>query len=148
MDRAGQGPTLELERTLAGPPSEVFAAFVEPEELARWWGPEGFSIPRLEWDPRVGAGYRIEMQPPDGSPFHLSGEFREVGPPSRLAFTFRWEPPDPDDVETLAALSFEPAGDASTKVALSQGEFTTEERLELHRGGWTESFDKLERILR
>jgi uncharacterized protein YndB with AHSA1/START domain len=35
------------------------------------------------------------MEPPEGEPFHLSGEYLEVQPPSRLANTFRWEPPDP-----------------------------------------------------
>jgi uncharacterized protein YndB with AHSA1/START domain len=86
------------------------------------------------------------MQPPEGDPFYLSGEFREVDPPARLAFTFVWEDPDPDDVENLVALSFRDLGEA-TEVALSQGPFTTEARRALHRDGWTDSFDKLERLI-
>ncbi len=85
------------------------------------------------------------MQPPEGDRFHLTGEFREVDPPARLAYTFVWEPPNPDDVETEAGLTFRDLGD-QTEVALTQGPFKTEERLELHRGGWTESFDKVERL--
>jgi uncharacterized protein YndB with AHSA1/START domain len=50
--------------------------------------------------------------------------------------------PDPDDVETLVALSFRDLG-GSTEVALTQGRFKTEARLALHRDGWTDSFDKL-----
>jgi uncharacterized protein YndB with AHSA1/START domain len=90
--------------------------------------------------------YRIEMQPPEGDWFHLTGEFREVEPPTRLAFTFNWEPPDPDDVETLVALSFTERGGA-TQVVFTQGAFKTEERRELHRGGWSDSFDKLEQLI-
>jgi uncharacterized protein YndB with AHSA1/START domain len=60
------------------------------------------------------------MQPPEGDPFHLTGEFREVDPPTRLAYTFRWEPPDPDDVETLAEFTFRDLG-GSTGVTLRQG---------------------------
>ena len=138
--------TLELDRTLPAAPPAVFDAFTDPRQLARWWGPEGFSIPSADFEPRPGAPYRIEMQPPEGDSFHLAGEFREVEPPARLVFTFVWEPADADDVETLAALSFEDMG-GSTRAALRQGPFKTEERLELHRGGWTESFDKLERLL-
>jgi uncharacterized protein YndB with AHSA1/START domain len=138
--------TLRLHRDLPAPPAAVFAAFSEPDELAKWWGPEGFTIPRLEFPARVGEPYRIEMQPPEGESFHLTGEFREVEPPGRLAFTFAWEPADPDDVETLAALSFHDAG-GSTRVDFEQGPFKTEERCEVHRGGWTDSFDKLERLL-
>jgi uncharacterized protein YndB with AHSA1/START domain len=137
--------TLEIERVLPGARSGVFAAFSDPNELAKWWGPEGFSIPDVEFDPRVGASYRIAMQPPQGDAFHLTGEFREVDPPARLAYTFVWEEPDPDDVETVADLSFRGLGE-STEVVLTQGPFKTEARRALHRDGWNDSFDKLERL--
>jgi uncharacterized protein YndB with AHSA1/START domain len=135
---------LEMKRVLPAAPSVVFAAFTDPDELAQWWGPEGFTVPSLQFEPRVGESYRIEMQPPEGAPFYLTGEFRRVDPPVRLACTFRWEDPDADDVETLVELSFRDLGE-STEVVLSQGRFKTEARRELHRGGWTDSFDKLER---
>jgi uncharacterized protein YndB with AHSA1/START domain len=137
---------LAIDRVLAAPPPVVFAAFTEPGRLAAWWGPEGFSVPSLEFDPCVGESYRIEMQPPAGRPFHLTGRFLAVDPPHRLAFTFVWEPPDTEDVETVADLSFRNLG-GSTEVTFTQGPFRTEGRRELHRGGWTESFDKLERLV-
>jgi uncharacterized protein YndB with AHSA1/START domain len=124
----------------------VFRALSTPAELARWWGPDGFTIPSLEFSPRVGGSYRIEMQPPEGDPFYLTGEFREVDPPARLAYTFAWEEPDPDDVETLVELSLRDLGE-STEVVLTQRAFKTEARRELHRQGWTDSFDKLEKLL-
>jgi uncharacterized protein YndB with AHSA1/START domain len=74
------------------------------------------------------------------------GEFRDVVPPARLSFTFVWEGPDPDDVETLVALSFRDLG-GLTEVSLSQGPFATTARRALHRDGWTDSFDKLERLI-
>jgi uncharacterized protein YndB with AHSA1/START domain len=86
------------------------------------------------------------MQPPESDAFHLRGEFREVDPPSSLAFTFNWDPPDPDDRETLAELRLEDRGD-QTEVRFTQGEFATEARRALHDGGWSDSFDKLERLL-
>ena len=134
---------LEIDRVLPATAEAVFNAFVDPGELAKWWGPSEFTIPSLSFQARVGDGYRIEMQPPTGDPFSLAGEIQQVDPPIRLAYTFRWEDPDPDDVETLVRLSFRDLGD-STEVSLSQGTFKTDARLELHRGGWTDSFDKLE----
>ena len=101
------------------------AAFADPDKLAKWWGPEGFTVPSLEFDPHVGTSYRIEMQPPEGDPFYLSGEFREVDPPVRLAFTFVYEDPDPDDADTLVELSFRDLGE-STEVVYIQGPFKTE----------------------
>ena len=139
-------PRLKIERLLPAARAVVFRAFTTPYRLARWWGPEGFVTPTLEFDPRVGASYRIEMQPPEGDPFHLTGEFREVDPPTRLAYTFSWDPPDPDDVETLVELSFRALQEA-TVVALIQGPFKTEARRKLHRNGWTESLDKLQQFI-
>jgi uncharacterized protein YndB with AHSA1/START domain len=100
----------------------------------------------VDFVPRVGGSYRIEMQPPDGDAFHLAGEFRDVDPPTHLAYTFAWEDPDPDDVETLVRLSLRDVGD-STEVAFAQGRFKSKARLELHRNGWTDSFDKLEQLM-
>jgi uncharacterized protein YndB with AHSA1/START domain len=138
--------TLELKRVVPAAPSVVFAAFSAVDELAKWWGPKGFTAPSLDFKPRVGDSYRIEMQPADGDPFYITGEFREVDPPARLVYTFVYEDPDPDDVETLAELSFRDLGE-STEVVFTQGPFKTEARRELHRNGWTDSFDKLEQLI-
>ncbi len=137
---------LELTCVLEAPRERVFGLLTEPSELAKWWGPRGFTTPQIELDLSVGGSYRFTMQPPDGDLFHLSGEFREVHPPSRLAYTFNWEEPGPDDRETVVVLSLHTVGDA-TQVSLSQGEFATEERLALHRDGWSDSFDKLRDLL-
>lgn len=74
--------TLEMTRVLPAERWVVFRAFSDPNELARWWGPAGFSTPSLELQARVGERYRIEMQPPEGDRFYLTGEFREVDPPA------------------------------------------------------------------
>ena len=138
--------TLEMQRTLPAAASVVFGALSERTELAKWFGPRGFTIPSADFDPRVGETYRIEMHPPEGDPFYLAGEFREVDPPARLAYTFVWEDPDPDDVETLVGLSLRDLG-GSTEVDFTQGTFKTEARRTLHRDGWTDSFDKLEQLV-
>jgi uncharacterized protein YndB with AHSA1/START domain len=137
---------LEMKRVLKAAPPTVFPAFSDSSALARWFGPKGFTIPSLDFQPRVGDSYRIEMQPPKGDPFYLTGEFRDVGPPARLSYTFVWEEPDPDDVETLVVLSFRDLS-GSTEVSFSQGPFKTEARRALHRDGWTDSLDKLERLI-
>jgi len=135
-----------MTRVVPAARSIVFAAFVDPAELETWFGPKGYTARSVEFDARVGGSFRIEMHPPEGDPFYLAGEFREVDPPVRLAYTFMYEDPDPDDVETLVSLSLRDLG-ASTEVALTQGPFKTEARRALHHAGWTDSFDKLERLI-
>lgn len=124
----------------------MFQALVAPNQLAQWWGPAGFTSPNVDFEPRVGGSYRIKMQPPDGDAFYLRGEFREVDPPRRLAYTFIWEDPDPDDQETLVSLTLEDRG-GSTMLTLDQGPFATEGRLALHRDGWSDSFEGLRTLV-
>ena len=134
--------TLHLERVLRAPAERVFAACVEPDELAEWWGPAGFTAPALDLDVREGGQYAITMQPPDGAAFRLRGVFRVVDPPQRLVYTFAWEEPDPDDRETVVALSFLD-NDGTTRLIVDQGPFATEARRALHEAGWTETLDRL-----
>jgi uncharacterized protein YndB with AHSA1/START domain len=147
MDEPACGLILELKRILEVPRERIFGAFTEPAELATWWGPQGFTTPEVDLDLRVGGRYRFTMQPPDGEPFHLSGEFRAIDAPSRLVYSFRWEEPDPDDRTTVVTLSLLDVGE-DTELSLRQGEFATEARLALHRDGWTDSFDKLRELLK
>jgi uncharacterized protein YndB with AHSA1/START domain len=143
---SSDGLSFEITRMFSAPRARVFEFFAHATQLARWWGPRGFSIPKLDYAPRVGAAYRIQMQPPAGEAFHLTGIFRDVDAPSSLAFTFEWEPADPDDQETLAEVSFRVIDDG-TEVHVRQGPFRTEARRELHRDGWTESLEKLGEVL-
>jgi uncharacterized protein YndB with AHSA1/START domain len=138
--------SLRMTRVLPVPRTDTFRALTDPAQLARWWGPRGFTIPNIDFDPRVGGTYRIAMLPPEGDLFHLSGEFQEVEPPVRLAFTFRWEPPDPNDRETVATLSLEDLG-SETEVLLIHGKFATAERRAIHEGGWSDSFERLAELL-
>ena len=137
---------LEQARVFGAPPEQVFRRFTERAELAKWWGPHGFTTPEIDLDLRVGGRFRLTMQPPDSDAFHLSGDFLEIHPPDRLSFTFRWDEPDLDDRETVVVLSLESVA-GGTRVFLSQGQFATRERLQLHRQGWADSFDKLEVVL-
>jgi uncharacterized protein YndB with AHSA1/START domain len=134
---------VRLERVLPARPELVYALHTEPEELAKWWGPKGFTAPSVELDVRVGGHYRIEMQPPDGASFFLTGEFREVEPPSRLVSTFRYETPDPDDVDTVVEVTLDEVADG-TRVTVEQGDFATEARRALHEQGWAETLDRLD----
>ena len=137
---------LQQARVFDAPAERIFGLLTEPTALAKWWGPHGFSTPEVQIDLRVGGSYRFTMQPPEGEAFHLSGEFLEIRAPYALSFTFRWDEPVPDDRETVVELSLDSLGER-TKVTMTQAEFATNERLELHRGGWADSFEKLDALL-
>jgi uncharacterized protein YndB with AHSA1/START domain len=137
---------LNMMRIIPAVPSVIFSLLTEPSKLAEWWGPRGFTTTSIDTDLRVGGRYRFGMQPPDGDLFHLTGEFREVNCPSRLAYTFIWEPPHPDDQETVVVLSLRRV-ESSTALELTHGVFTNSARLALHEQGWTESFERLHEVV-
>ena len=87
------------------------------------------------------------MQPPNGEHFFLTGEFVEIVRPTHLAYTFVWEPPDADDRETLAELSFSALPNSSTEVTVNHGVFATEQRRALDEQGWTETLNRLRVII-
>jgi uncharacterized protein YndB with AHSA1/START domain len=146
MSRRSGPFVLHLRRLLPAPRERVFGALTRPDDVARWWGPRLFTIPEIELDLRVGGRYRFTMQPPDGDRFHVSGEFLEIDPPVWLSYTFHWDPPAPDDRETVVTLTVDAIGEA-TELSVRQGEFANGDRLVLHRSGWRDSLDKLSALL-
>ncbi len=138
---------VRLRRALDGSCPVVFRELTDPRELARWWGPDGFTIPSVESDLRPGGTYRIAMRPPEGELFYLVGEFLQVEPPERLAYTFRWEDPDPEDRETVVTLSLHDIAPARSELIVEQGDFASERRRALHEEGWSQGLGKLGELL-
>jgi uncharacterized protein YndB with AHSA1/START domain len=138
--------TLHVVRVLPAPRSVIFEMHAEPDQWARWWGPTGFTVRAIDVDLRVGGPYRIEMQPPAGDSFALVGAFRRIDAPEWLSYTFRWEPPDPDDQETLVDFHLREHGQL-TEVTVDQGPFRTEARRDLHTQGWIETLDRLDALV-
>jgi uncharacterized protein YndB with AHSA1/START domain len=143
MSTARGDLVFRLERVVAAARPIVFRAHADPRLLAQWFGPKGYTATRVEVDLRVGGSYRVELQPPDGEAFSLGGDFREVDPPTRLVYTFRYDDPDPDDRETTVTFALDDLG-TSTRVVVEQGPFATQARLALHQDGWSDTLDRLE----
>jgi uncharacterized protein YndB with AHSA1/START domain len=84
--------TLKLRRTFQAPRERVFRAWTDPHELGRWFAPsEDYhaQVPVLEL--RVGGKYAIDVHHKDGNIHRVSGTYREITPPEKLVFTWRWE---------------------------------------------------------
>jgi uncharacterized protein YndB with AHSA1/START domain len=64
----------------------VAAAWTDPEQMARWWGPHGFTNQVCELDARPGGHLRIDMRGPDGTVYPMVGAY-EVVEPDRVVFT-------------------------------------------------------------
>jgi uncharacterized protein YndB with AHSA1/START domain len=143
MTRDTKSTDLTLERTLHAPIRNVWKALTHGEEIARWFGPsDEFTIEVLEWDCRVGGGYRVAMHAPDGNTHTCFGVFRTVEEPRRLSYTWSWEGAPPMD--TLVAFELEEDG-TDTRLRLSHGGFPSHEVRDQHEMGWTGSLERLSR---
>jgi uncharacterized protein YndB with AHSA1/START domain len=82
---------LVITRIIDAPREQVWKVWTDPKQVARWWGPHGFSNPLCEWDARPGGAILVHMRGPAGSPFDMvmpmKGRFHEVAAPERLVFT-------------------------------------------------------------
>lgn len=77
---------LVVRRTFAAPPALVFQMFLDPAHLARWFGPEGFSITTKSMDTRPGGAWRFVMHGPDGRDYPNRIVYREIVPHERIAY--------------------------------------------------------------
>ncbi len=135
---------LRVTRLFAAPRARVFRAWTRPEALKKWFRvADGFTTPIAEVDLRVGGGYRLGMQPPDSdTPLIVRGVYREIQPPERLVFTWRWEGSPEAVPETLVTLEFLERGD-QTEVVLTHERFADAEARDQHAGGWEGCLDGL-----
>ena len=92
---------------LDAPRELVFKAWIEPAQVAQWWGPSGFTNSVCELDARQGGKIRIVMCVPNGVDYPMSGTFREIVPPHRLVFTAVAEDAEGKPIlESLTTVSF------------------------------------------
>jgi uncharacterized protein YndB with AHSA1/START domain len=135
---------VRVTRVIDAPRKEVFRAWTEPELIRRWWGPGEFTCPEAEVDLRPGGRYRLAMQPTEGDAFIIGGTYREVDPPERLVYTWRWESgPAADGSESLVTVEFHDAGDR-TELVLIHTEFPETHGPAPYQMGWEGGLDKFE----
>jgi uncharacterized protein YndB with AHSA1/START domain len=137
------GASVRIVDVFDAPREEVFAAWTEPERLKRWWGPGFFETVAAEVDLRPGGRYEFVLEP--GS-MRLVGVFREVTPPERLVYTWRWVEGVPDTRESLVTVEFRDLG-ARTEVVLLHDNFVGPGRVDMYDEGWRSGLEKLRTFL-
>ena len=83
-------------RHFDAPQKAVYRAHTEPELIQKWLlGPEGWSMPVCINDARPGGRIRYEWTDSKGRGFHLTGEYLELEPYSKIVHVERMHLPDP-----------------------------------------------------
>lgn len=135
---------LVITRVFDAPRELVFECWTDPNHLAKWWGPAGFTAPSVTVDPTEGGAWRTCIRDAAGDvEYWAGGVYLEIVAPRRLVFSFSWDPQDGQAAEdTLVTVTFADR-DGKTEMTFHQAGFDTVQSRDGHRGGWRECFADL-----
>lgn len=104
--------TMVLQRRIMAPRQVVWGAWMNPETLPRWWGPDGFSCRTKRIDLRAGGEWVFDMIAPDGTVFPNHHRYGEVRAEDRISYALHWGENGPKHADAWAL--FEEADGATT----------------------------------
>lgn len=138
--------TVRLHRVLRAPPEKVYRAFLEPDALAKWIPPHGFTCTVERLEARVGGRFRMAFRNfTTGHAHAFGGEYLELTPGRRLRYTDTFDDPGlPGTMTvgvTLAAVS------CGTDITVVQEGIPAAIPLELCSLGWQESLAQLAQLV-
>lgn len=146
---------LTITREFNAPRDLVWMAWTEPEHIAQWFGPEGFSTRVDKYELKSGGRFDYVMIGPDGKEYPGTSVFKEVSPKDRIVATdefgedFKANNPDlPSGM--IVTETFEDLG-SKTKITISIEHASAEDRKKHEEmgvvAGWGSTLDKLEKHL-
>ncbi len=132
-----------VDRVIAAPRAKVYRAWLDPTLLARWMGPDGFSVVHATVREEVGGEHRVDMLDADGNHHAFVSVIDELVPDERIVLTFRFHP---EAEETLLTLTFGDTGDGQTALRLEHQRITLTPPLDTQSvdTGWSQTLAKLQ----
>jgi uncharacterized protein YndB with AHSA1/START domain len=143
MSEPAAAEQILITRIFDAPRAEVFRAWTDPEEVARWFGPEHFDTPRdrVRIDLRVGGRYELTMvQRDSGAEFAVGYEIVALSEPELLVLRSDPVPAVGMHEPTVVRIELHDHG-AKTRMTLSDGPYPA--GMGHAEAGWIAAFDKL-----
>lgn len=138
--------TVRLHRVLSAKPEKVYRAFLDPDAMAKWLPPNGFTGRVHHMEARVGGTYRMTFTNfSTGSSHDFGGEFVELVPNERLRYTDKFEDPNlPGTIEVTIELKSVSVG---TELSIVQSGLPDVIPVEACYLGWQESLVLLAKLI-
>lgn len=138
--------TIRLHRVLTAKPEKIYRAFLEPDALARWLPPNGFTGKVHHMDARIGGTYKMSFTNfTTGTSIAFSGEFRELVPHERLRYTDIFDDPNlPGEIQVTVILKPVSVG---TEMTIVQEGVPAVIPMEACYLGWQQSLRNLARLV-
>ena len=87
--------TVKLHRVLATKPEKIYRAFIEPDALAKWLPPDGFTCTVHQFNAKVGGTFKLSFRNfSTGASHSFGGEYLELVPHERLRYTDKFDDPN------------------------------------------------------
>ena len=98
--------TVRLHRVIRAPAERIYRAFLDPDAMAKWLPPHGFTGKVHHMDARVGGGYRMSFTNfSSGKSHFFGGTYAEMAPHERIRYTDKFEDPNlPGEMLTTITL--------------------------------------------
>lgn len=138
--------TIRLHRVLRAMPERVYRAFLDPDAMAKWLPPNGFTGKVHDIDVRVGGSYKMSFTNfTTGKSHSFGGEYLELVPHERIRYTDKFDDPNlPGVIETT--VTFEKVS-FGTEVHITQAGVPDVIPAEACYLGWQESLVLLAKLV-
>jgi uncharacterized protein YndB with AHSA1/START domain len=138
--------TVRLHRVLAARPEKVYRAFLDPDAMARWLPPNGFTGKVHRQDAKVGGAFKMSFTNfSTGKSHSFGGQYRELVANERLQYTDVFDDPNlPGEMLVTVELK---AVSVGTELSIVQEGIPDVIPLEMCYLGWQESLRNLARLV-
>ena len=138
--------TVRFHRVLRAPPAKVYKAFLDPQGLAKWMPPYGFTCQVHQMDAREGGSFRMSFTNfSSGHAHSFGGTYLELRPGERLRYTDRFDDPGlPGEMQVTVQLQ---AVSCGTELSVVQEGIPALIPVEMCVLGWQESLEQLARLV-
>lgn len=138
--------TVRFHRVLRATPEHVYCAFLDPEAMAKWLPPYGFTCKVHHMDARVGGTYKMSFTNfTTGNGHSFGGEYLELVPFETIRYTDRFDDPNlPGEMQTTVTLKQVSCG---TEISIVQDGLPEVIPVEMCYLGWQESLLQLANLV-
>ena len=127
VETSVQGSRVIYERYFDAPADLVFEAWSNPEDLAQWWGPDGFTLTTTKMDFRDQGIWDFIMHGPDGTNYKNMVRFLEIKESKKIVYQHLGDGGSSEDIDFATTITFQSEGEG-TRLIMEQ-DFGTEEEL-------------------
>lgn len=134
--------TVRMHRVLRAPPERIYRAFLEPDAIAKWLPPYGFTCKVHHMEAKVGGTFKMSFTNfGTGNDHSFGGEYLELIPHERIRYTDRFDAPNlPGEMQVTVVLVKMSCG---TDINIVQEGVPEVIPLEMCYLGWQESLAQL-----